>query len=167
MIEAFFDGCCEPINPGGTASYGAVILRDGQRIWEESRIFRPAKGREKWTSNNLAEYSGFQSILLYLLDKGLNEEEVRILGDSQLVIKQMTGRWRIRQGYYVQITFRCRELLTRFPRISLRWIPREENRLADELSKAQLIKAGVQFRIQPLSDAFVSGSFPHVSKEER
>jgi hypothetical protein len=74
------------------------------------------------------------------------------------VIRQMFGgggfkkKWQIRGGHYAQIAFRCRELLKRFPRIRGEWIPREENTLADELSKAQLIKAGVQFRIQPLGD---------------
>jgi hypothetical protein len=58
----------------------------------------------------------------------------------------------IRGGHYAQIAFRCRELLKRFPRIRGEWIPREENTLADELSKSQLIKAGVEFRIQPLGD---------------
>jgi ribonuclease HI len=158
MIEAFFDGCCEPVNPGGTAAYGAVILKDGVRIWETSWIFRPVKGHEGATSNNVAEYSGFQSILIYLLDQGLNEEAIIVHGDSQLVIRQMFGgggfkkKWQIHGGHYAQIAFRCRELLKRFPRIRGEWIPREENTLADELSKAQLIKAGVQFRIQPLSD---------------
>lgn len=38
MIEAFFDGCCEPVNPGGTAAYGAVILKDGKKIWEASEL---------------------------------------------------------------------------------------------------------------------------------
>ena len=158
MIEAFFDGCCEPINPGGTAAYGAVILKDGVRIWETSRIFRPVKGHEGATSNNVAEYSGFQSILIYLLDQGLNEEAITVHGDSQLVIRQMFGgggfkkKWQIRGGHYAQIAFRCRELLRRFPGIRGEWIPREENTLADELSKAELIKAGVQFRIQLLGD---------------
>ena len=62
-IEAFFDGCCEPTNPGGTASFGAVVFRDGVRVWECSRLFRPAKGRESETSNNVAEYGGFLAIL--------------------------------------------------------------------------------------------------------
>ena len=31
---AFFDGAYEPVNPGGTSSYGAVIVQDGQHIWE-------------------------------------------------------------------------------------------------------------------------------------
>jgi ribonuclease HI len=148
MIKCFFDGACEPINPGGTAAYGAVIIKDGHRIWEQSKIFYPKKGCEKETSNNLAKYSGFKAILDYLLASGLQLEPIEILGDSNLLIQQMFGRWKIRSGYYVPIALACRDLLKQFPQIRGQWIPREENSIADELSKAQLVKARVKFRIQ-------------------
>ena len=149
MIEAFFDGCCEPVNPGGTAAYGAVIFRDGQRIWSQSQIFFPMKGRERETSNNVAEYNGFLAILICLEGMGAEQEEIQVYGDSNLVIQQMSGRWRIKQGYYVPFALTAKKLIQKFPRLKLHWIPREENSLADELSKAELKKAGVKFRIQP------------------
>lgn len=83
MIEAYFDGCCEPINPGGTASFGAVVFRDGQRVWECSRLFKPVKSNETETSNNVAEYQGFISILDFLLSKGLEREQITVHGDSK------------------------------------------------------------------------------------
>jgi len=155
MIEAYFDGCCEPVNPGGIASYGVVILREGKRIWEASEIFMPTPGREKETSNNVAEYSGFEAILRYLLKENLNQEQIVLFGDSKLVICQMFvtaeygKRWKIKSGHYVPVARRCQQLLLKFPRLTGKWIPREENSVADELSKAQLKKAGVRFRIQP------------------
>ena|SRR3990167_3903289 len=150
MIKAFFDGCCEPLNPGGTASFGAVIFKDDKRVWECSRIFIPKPGKEKLTSNNVAEYSGFKSILDWLLEQKANHEKIVIYGDSNLVIQQMFGTWQIRHGHYVPIAHQCLHLLERFNNIKGQWIPREENDIADELSKAELIKAGVEFRIQPL-----------------
>ena len=30
LIEAWFDGACEPVNPGGTASYGVIVTRNGE-----------------------------------------------------------------------------------------------------------------------------------------
>lgn len=150
MIEAYFDGCCEPINPGGTASYGAVVFKDGAKIWECSRIFRPAKGRERETSNNVAEYSGFKAILEFLIDGGMNKDKILIRGDSNLVIQQMFGTWKMRGGHYIEVALECLELLKSFSRVKGRWIPREENSIADELSKAELLKAGVEFRIQPI-----------------
>ena len=150
MIKAFFDGCCEPKNPGGVAAYGAVILRDGQKIWEDSQVFYPKGGHEMETSNNVAEYSGFKAILDHLLAGGLHLEPIEVFGDSNLVIQQMFGRWKIRGGFYVPVALACKKLLEKFPRIRGHWIPREQNSIADELSKAQLIKAGVKFEIQPL-----------------
>jgi len=149
MIEAYFDGCCEPVNPGGTASYGVVILKDRQKIWETSKLFTPKRGREKETSNNVAEYSGFKAILDYLIAHDLTKSQIIVYGDSKLVIEQMFGRWRIKFGYYVPIATTCKAMLKQFPYLTGKWIPREKNFLADELSKAELIKAGVTFRIQP------------------
>lgn len=148
-IVAYFDGCCEPINPGGTASYGVVIQKDGETIHEASKVFLPEKGRERETSNNVAEYSGFRHILEWLIGEALNEAEIKIFGDSNLVIQQMFGSWRIKKGLYTPIAWRCCELLKEFTKISGHWIPREQNALADKLSKEELIKAGIKFRIQP------------------
>src|SRR3990167_9603743 len=103
MFKAYFDGCCEPVNPGGVASFGAVIFAGDNRIWDCSRIFYPKKGRERETSNNVAEYSGFIAILEFLKSKGWNKEKVKIYGDSNLVIQQMFGDWRIRRGFYVPL----------------------------------------------------------------
>ena len=153
MIEAYFDGCCEPVNPGGTASYGAVIFHEGKRVWECSEIFYPQPGKEKETSNNVAEYSGFLAILEELLKRRLHQSEILVRGDSNLVIQQMFGTegffWRIKKGHYVPLAHQAQKLLKRFPHISGEWIPREQNGIADELSKAELLKAGVQFKIQP------------------
>ena len=33
----YFDGCCEPVNPGGAAGYGAVVFEDGNRVAETAR----------------------------------------------------------------------------------------------------------------------------------
>jgi len=96
----------------------------------------------------VAEYSGFKTILDYLIEHDLTRSQIIVYGDSKLVIKQMFGRWRIKSGYYVPIAKVCKALLKQFPNITGKWIPREQNGLADELSKAQLKGAGVKFRIQ-------------------
>jgi ribonuclease HI len=150
VIEAYFDGCCEPTNPGGTASYGAVVFVGKKRAWECSELFVPVPGRERETSNNVAEYSGFLAILEYLLSTGLDDQPIRIHGDSKLVIEQMQGNWRMKKGFYIATAKKAKETLKRFRRQpTLIWIPRDNNDIADELSKAELKKAGVEFRIQP------------------
>jgi ribonuclease HI len=148
MITAYFDGACEPVNPGGTASYGVVVYLDEKMIWRDSKLFVPIKGREKETSNNVAEYSGFKAILEFLLREGFQESEICIYGDSQLVINQMFGSWRILNGFYVPIAEECKKLLGEFKHLSGKWLPREENTFADLLSKDCLKGAGVKLRIQ-------------------
>ena len=149
MITCFIDGCCEPFNPGGMASYGIAVLRDGLIIHEASKLFLPISGKEKETSNNVAEYLALQYLLEWLINQNLNKESIEVRSDSMLVIKQMWGNWRIKQGLYVPIARGCRELVKQFPDIHGWWIPREENSMADKLSKEVLLKAGVIFRIQP------------------
>jgi len=139
----------EPVNPGGTASFGVVILKDDSILYQGTGLFRPQPGRENETSNNVAEYSGFLDILKFLIGMDLTGEEILIQGDSMLVIKQMRGEWRMRHGFYIPIAKECKELLKKFTNIRLSWIPREQNTFADKLSKAELQKAGIQFRIQP------------------
>jgi ribonuclease HI len=147
---AYFDGCCEPVNPGGTASFGAVVFDpEGVRVWECSRLFIPIRGRERETSNNVAEYGGFISILEWFLENGLQKEKIVVYGDSNLVIQQQFGDWRIKKGHYVPHALRAKEMVKQFKKLDGQWIPREENDIADELSKAELLKAGVVFRIQP------------------
>ena len=137
------------MNPGGTASFGAVVFKGEGRVWECSRLFRPIPGREHETSNNVAEYAGFIAILEFLLEKGWEKEEVLVFGDSNLVIQQMFGDWQIRHGFYVPLALKAKGLVRRFPNMTGEWIPRERNGIADELSKAELVKAGIEFRIQP------------------
>lgn len=150
MITLYFDGACEPVNPGGTASYGVVIMQGKKILYQSSKLFKPKKGKEKETSNNVAEYSGFTDALHWLRENNLNKKEIQVFGDSMLVINQMFGDWKIRKGFYKPIAILAKEMISQsFPKITGSWIPREKNDIADELSKAELIKQGIEFRIQP------------------
>lgn len=145
MIEIWFDGICEPVNPGGYGAYGIYIVRDGKDLIKEG-IF---VGKGKAMSNNVAEYSGFFHALNFLKDRGLEEEEIIIKGDSKLVIEQMSGNWRIKQGLYVELARKVVFQLRGFKKLRLCWIPREENGLCDSLARDVLRKMGVKFKIQP------------------
>ncbi len=157
MIEAYFDGCCEPVNPGGTASYGAIVLVNGFKVWDDSALVGAPKGGK--TSNNVAEYSGFIAVAEFLLGHGVirtyqsDAHRVIIRGDSKLVVQQVQGLWKVKGGYYIPFYRRAKKawkLLKQFyPGIELEWIPREQNGLADELSKCLIKKAGIKFRLQP------------------
>jgi ribonuclease HI len=140
-LTAFFDGACGPINPGGHVGYGAIIYRDGTKLWECSKRYIPETGREIETSNNLAEYLAFFETIQYIFHMQFDDLEAKIYGDSKLVVEQMSGRWKIKSGVYVEIALQAQKVLAkleRTPRII--WIPREQNTIADALSKAPIAR---------------------------
>jgi ribonuclease HI len=151
-FTVFFDGCCEPRNPGGTAGFGALILENGAAIETLSGMI-PASPS---TSNNVAEYRAVNLALNWFIARGFTGESIQFFGDSMLVICQLWGdaarggrRWRIRRGAYTSAAIEAQAKLKLFKRCHGSWIPREQNGLADDLSKAHLRSAGVKFRIQP------------------
>ncbi len=146
MIQAYFDGSCGPVNPGGTAAFGAVVYKDGQRVWECSQIFQPLPGEEQLTSNNVAEYCGLLALLNYFLENKMREEQIVVRGDSNLVIQQMNGRWKIKKGFYLPVALEAQRKVKDFSNIHFEWIPREQNELADELSKQELKTNGIGSR---------------------
>ncbi len=77
------------------------------------------------------------------------DAEIRIFGDSKLVINQTFGTWKIKGGLYTPLAYRARELLEPFTNIRGEWIPRDLNGIADKLSKEALKRAGVKLRLQP------------------
>lgn len=141
----YFDGACQPINPGGTMGFGAIVTEDGDIIWKAAGMSEPDDDRGM-TSNNLAEYTGLLALLDYFISAELNDSDIEIRGDSKLVIEQMTGNWRIGDGVYVQAARQAERLAAQFKNLRFLWIPREHNHLADDLSKSELIKAGIRMR---------------------
>ena len=69
---AYFDSACEPVNPGGTASYGAAIYENQQLIWKCSEIY----GRGEHTSNNVAEYAALIAVLEWFIGHDLCDAEI-------------------------------------------------------------------------------------------
>jgi len=131
--KAFFDGSCEPVNPGGNMGTGIVIIsEDGEIIFENSQRF-PAK---KSNTNNAAEYLALIDVLIWVYNNLDKNSEITIFGDSMLVINQMNGRWGISNGKYVEYAYEAKDVKSKCSaKIKFKWIPREKNMLADELSK--------------------------------
>lgn len=135
MIRAYFDGACEP-NPGGKASYGYVVYQYDIKIHESGHQLNPLENGH--TSNNIAEYCGLIATLKYLLSHKLLDHEIYVFGDSQLVIKQISGLWNVNKGLYVpyyKIAIKYAQLFTN---ILFEWIPKERNTEADKLSRGFL-----------------------------
>ena len=127
----YVDGLCEPKNPGGTATYGFAVFSNSRKLVAEAGV----TGAGPSMSNNVAEYSALCEALKWLEKHGLQHENVIIKSDSRLLVNQMSGRWRINRGLYLNRFFEARKLASAFQKISFSWVPREENTEADELSR--------------------------------
>jgi len=150
MLEVWIDGACEPVNPKGTASYGLVIKQNGNLLYSESKIV----GKGEGYSNNVAEYSGLIAFLKWLLTTGklsslaiLDYDYATIRSDSLMLINQMSGAWRVKQGMYVPYYHQAIDFINThglYHHLTFKWIPREENWEADNLSKQALIAIGIK-----------------------
>lgn len=129
MITIYFDGLCYPKNPGGVAAYGYLAYRNGQLI---HRGFR-AVGEGKGMTNNVAEYEGLLAAAQWIVDEEIDGKIV-IKGDSELVIKQMNGQYRVSSATSKKYVPEIKKLLQE-KNVSLVWVPREENEEADKLSR--------------------------------
>jgi len=129
MITIYFDGLCEPVNPGGVATYGYVIYQDEKAIKKGCRVIGEGSGM----TNNVAEYSALKRALEWLVEEGI-EDEIVVKGDSMLVINQMRGVWQIKSQTSKRFVPKIRGLL-KGKKVKFVWIPREENGEADMLSR--------------------------------
>ena len=69
---------------------------------------------------------------------GLGAREVELFMDSELVVRQLSGRYRLRNPRLIPLYKRILDLRSRFQRVTLHHVPREENRVADGLANQAL-----------------------------
>ncbi|AWR99523.1 ribonuclease HI [Metallosphaera hakonensis] len=125
-----FDGLCEPRNPGGIATYGYVIYL------AEGKIEGMGLASVPWDSNstnNVAEYMGVICMMKRMLSLGVTEPH--IMGDSQLVIKQLNGEYSVKSKRIIPLFNEAKRLLEKFHSARVEWIPREENKEADRMTR--------------------------------
>jgi ribonuclease HI len=122
----WFDGCCLG-NPGPMGA-GAVVQGEGDR-----KVLSKAFGHG---TNNQAEYHGLILGLRHALAMGA--ERVTVHGDSQLVLRQLEGRYAVKAPGLRALHDEAKGLLARFAQVKLAWVPREQNGEADEASRAAL-----------------------------
>ena len=124
----YFDGCSKG-NPG-VGGAGAVLYKDGLEVWGSSQ-----KVGDKVT-NNVAEYKGLIMGLHEVFTREIKNIVVR--GDSQLVIKQMKGEYKVRSSTLVEYHQQAKLLEKYFDRIVFEHVYRDKNKRADELSNMAL-----------------------------
>jgi ribonuclease HI len=115
-------------NPG-PASYAVVVSEDGQIIERE-------KGCLGETTNNVAEYTG----LLKALEKAIarKAQDVLIRSDSELLVKQMSGEYRVKNEKLKTLYEEAVSLKRQLPSVRISHVRREENAEADRLCNEAL-----------------------------
>ena len=146
-----FDGGSYPKNPGKVSCSGFAIY-DGDDDELLVKGFHWVETEN--ATNNYAEYCGAGFGLKFLAESGWNGKDLTIQGDSNLVIKQLSGEWRIKDARLKKLAGRVFDRIneldlaphdepetliedTRIPKGIWRavWVPREENSVADALSR--------------------------------
>jgi ribonuclease HI len=139
-IQVYFDGLCQPYNPGGIACYAFVILaKKGHEQKQQQQYSEYGLAAEPFSdnaTNNVAEYTGIIKALEWLLEKDNynNNQKIIVRGDSQLVISQLNGKYKVRAVKIIPLYQKAKSLLSKFKDIKIEWIPRDNNKEADKLS---------------------------------
>lgn len=129
---AYVDGASRG-NPG-PASYAAIVHSpDGKELF---RVGKPLG----IATNNAAEYHGLIAALDYAAHHAIRH--LRVRSDSELLVKQMNGLYRVRSSDLRPLRERAAKIANQFEFFALEHIPREENREADSLANEALDRAG-------------------------
>jgi ribonuclease HI len=125
----YFDGSADP-NPGGRMGMGwRLVLYDGSERTGAAEA-PPAPGN----TNNAAEYRALIALLREYLDTG-GRGPLRVHGDSELIIRQLRGEYRVKAPGLADLWRQALALAAQIPGgVEYVWVPREENRVADQLA---------------------------------
>lgn len=116
-------------NPG-LAAAGAVVFNPAGKVAAE--VSEPLGIH----TNNYAEYQGLIKGLEAALELGARRVEVRM--DSELLVKQATGQYRVRHPGLIPLSIRVNELRRQFDAVTFKHVRREYNKHADALANRAL-----------------------------
>ncbi len=120
-------------NPGPAAAGAVASHPDGGELAERSAYLGVA-------TNNVAEY---RAVLLALaLARDLGASDVEIVNDSELVARQIEGRYKVKNAGLKPLYLETMKELRRFEAWTVRSVRRESNKRADELVNEALDAAG-------------------------
>jgi len=111
-------------NPGHAASGAVLIARDGSVMREIGRYLGVQ-------TNNVAEWTALVDGLSAAKELGIASLAIRL--DSELVVRQLNGQYRVKHENLRPLYARAKALLAHFDDVDLRHVPRSENKLADAL----------------------------------
>jgi len=129
-LEIYIDGASKG-NPG-PAGIGVIIIDAGQVVRNISVYLGHA-------TNNYAEYTA----LIHALQEALllKAEKIVINTDSELVCRQINGLYKVRSAEIMALYLQAKRLIPAFKEVSVRHIPRENNKGADKLANQAVQQA--------------------------
>ena len=130
-VAIYFDGGSRG-NPG-PAAIGAVVF---DVTGEPPAVLASVSEAIGVTTNNVAEYRALVAALEAARE--FPARRVRVRADSQLIVRQLEGRYRVKQAHLRPYYERARELLSEYEDVELTHVPREQNTEADALVNAAL-----------------------------
>lgn len=121
-------------NPG-PAGYGVRIEREDGTVVELKQSLAKA-------TNNVAEYSGLLAALRWAAENGVSALHVR--ADSELMIKQMRGEYRVKNPGLLPLYDEARALVRQIGRVRFEHVRRELNKDADRLANEAMDEAALR-----------------------
>lgn len=121
----FFDGASAG-NPGKMGIGFVIISEKNETVCEGAEYIGVG-------TNNESEYQALISLLKFSVQNGI--KNIAIFGDSNLVVKQVLGEWQVKAENLKPFAKEAQNLYKKIPNASLKWIKRDDNKIADALSK--------------------------------
>jgi len=119
-------------NPGPAAIAAVASDPSGKVLEERSKTIGEA-------TNNVAEY---RALLLGIeLARELGADEIELVGDSELIVRQVRGEYKVKQDHLQPLRTKVIDALRDFGKWSIRNVPREKNAEADRLVNEALDSA--------------------------
>ncbi len=109
-------------NPGPAASGAVLFAEDGEVLAEIGEYIGIA-------TNNVAEWNALVIGLRRARELGIDEISIRL--DSELVVRQVTGVYRVKHADLIPIHTKAKVLLREFKHYDIRHVPRKQNAAAD------------------------------------
>ena len=124
-VNVWTDGASKG-NPG-PSSFGVICEVDGKLTFEDSFEIGVK-------TNNAAEYAGMIYALSKLVSLKLEDEEVAIKSDSELMVRQLSGQYKVKTKELLDYFLVAHNLIARFKSIKITHIGREHNKSADRVA---------------------------------
>ena len=139
MITVYIDGGARG-NPG-PAGYGVRVEDTAGALIDELH------GGIGVATNNVAEYNGLLAALQWALSH--DEPDVHVRSDSELLVKQMRGEYKVKHPGLQPLYARARLLAAKLGRVRYEHVRREQNKEADRLSNLGMDEAEAALKGSP------------------